>query len=154
MNKKILISIGVGAVALLYSLNLSYAIDNYGILKNTLSLDVLAQTSSTSGGGSSSGGGSGSSSSGGGGGSVPCSELPNNANGGNIYLYCDKGGDPKECTLHRYIGVGGSLGWTEDGGNTELRYTGEKTEGVKELCGTTGNGCTVYSCHATNNTNP
>ena len=57
MNKKILTLIGIGAIALVYALNLSYAMDNYGILKNTLSIDVLAQN--TSSGKSSSGKGTG-----------------------------------------------------------------------------------------------
>ncbi len=57
MNKKFLTLIGIGAIALVYALNLSYAMDNYGILKNTLSIDVLAQD--TSSGKSSSGKGTG-----------------------------------------------------------------------------------------------
>jgi hypothetical protein len=54
MNKYLSIStiIGLGALTLMVALNLRHAANNYGILDNNLSLEVLAQT--PSGGGSSS----------------------------------------------------------------------------------------------------
>ena len=55
MNRKILLNLGIGAIALAYVLNLSYAADNYGIKTNSLSWSVLAQSGSS--GGSSGGGG-------------------------------------------------------------------------------------------------
>ena len=59
MNKKFLVSLGIGAIALLYLFNVSYAVDNYGIEKSSVSLSVFADGSSGSSGssGGSSGGG-------------------------------------------------------------------------------------------------
>jgi hypothetical protein len=81
MNKKFSLVIGIGAIVLIYALNLGYALDNYGITKNSLTLDVLAQTSNSGGGGSSTGGGSGGGSSTGGGGSSSGSGNGNNTSG-------------------------------------------------------------------------
>ena len=52
--KKYLLFLGIGTVVLTYVFNLSYAVDNYGIVTNPLSLSVFADGSS--GGGGSSGG--------------------------------------------------------------------------------------------------
>ena len=57
MNKKFLVMLGIGAIALLYLFNVSYAVDNYGIVKGNASIHVLAQSgSSGTGSGSGSGG--------------------------------------------------------------------------------------------------
>ena len=56
-NKLLKSFIGAGALAFALSFNFKYAINNYGILSNTLSASVLAQPDSTEGG-SDSGGGS------------------------------------------------------------------------------------------------
>ena len=67
MKKSFLLLFGGGAIALVLMLNLSFSADNYGISKNSLPYDVLAQTntgggtttggSTTSGGNTSAGGG-------------------------------------------------------------------------------------------------
>ncbi|MDR1114840.1 MAG: hypothetical protein LBL33_01555 [Tannerella sp.] len=57
MRKNILSVIGIGAFALMVGLNLRHAANDYGILDNNLSVEVLAQTNSS---GSGSGSGSGS----------------------------------------------------------------------------------------------
>ena len=49
MKKKILFNLGIGAIVLAYVLNLSYATDNYGIKKNSLSFSVLALSGSSGG---------------------------------------------------------------------------------------------------------
>ena len=51
MNKKVFSILGIGAIALAFLLNVSYAVDNYGILKSNLSLQVYASSSSQGGGG-------------------------------------------------------------------------------------------------------
>jgi len=70
MKKKFLLLIGLCAIALLFVLNLMYAADNYGIVKNNLSVQIIAQTGS-GGDGSGSGSGSGGSS---GGDEIECEE--------------------------------------------------------------------------------
>jgi len=60
MNKKFFLVLGIGVVALGYMFNLGYAADDYGMVKNSLSLSIIAQSgSSGDGSGSGSGGGSG-----------------------------------------------------------------------------------------------
>jgi len=59
MKKIFLPLIGLGAILFAMSLNFRYALNDYGILDNTLSFHITAQASS-SGGGSGSGSGSGS----------------------------------------------------------------------------------------------
>ena len=61
MNKKFFLVLGIGVIALGYIFNLGYAADDYGMVKNSLSLSIIAQSGS-SGDGSGSGSGSGSSS--------------------------------------------------------------------------------------------
>ena len=60
MNKKFFLVLGIGVIALGYMFNLGYAADDYGMVKNSLSLSIIAQSgSSGDGSGSGSGGGSG-----------------------------------------------------------------------------------------------
>ena len=47
--KKYLLILGIGTVVLTYVFNLSYAVDNYGIVTNPLSLSVFAEGSSGEG---------------------------------------------------------------------------------------------------------
>ena len=49
MNRKFLLCLGLAAIALAYVLNVSHAIDNYGILKINLIKHVRAQQSDKSG---------------------------------------------------------------------------------------------------------
>jgi hypothetical protein len=62
IKKHLLTIVGIGALILTVGLNLRNAVNNYGILDNSLSIEVLAQTGSSGGGsdsgGESSGGGS------------------------------------------------------------------------------------------------
>ena len=44
MNRKFLLCLGLAAIALAYVLNVSHAIDNYGMTKSTLENQVLAQS--------------------------------------------------------------------------------------------------------------
>ena len=59
MSKKISLVIGLAAIILLCSLNIRHAINNYGILANTLSAKVLAQTDCGGNGGDGGCGGNG-----------------------------------------------------------------------------------------------
>ncbi|WP_158712862.1 hypothetical protein [Parabacteroides pacaensis] len=61
MNKKYFL-MGAGALFLLLGsgLNIQYALNNYGITKNSLHVEVLAQTNNSGGDGSGSNGGNGS----------------------------------------------------------------------------------------------
>jgi hypothetical protein len=167
MNKKFLTACGLGAFALAVGMNLNHAIGNYGIVDNSLDVNVVAQNNSSSGNGSNSGNGSGNggsssnpggSSSNPGGGSTngenkPCEEEDNNANGRNIYLYCDKAGHPKSCKLYKHVDANGSVEWSDKSKlEGSYKYTGISVDGVKELCPKKGKGCTVYSCHQTANT--
>ncbi len=47
MVQKLSLCIGIVAIALVYTLNLSYAHNNYGILENNLALAVIAQANSS-----------------------------------------------------------------------------------------------------------
>ena len=58
MNKKIFVATGIGVVILMYLCNVNYAVDNYGIVENSLTVNILAQDS-VGGGGSGGSGGSG-----------------------------------------------------------------------------------------------
>ena len=55
MRKNVYVSLGVLAIAFAYVMSLNYAANDYGIVKNSLSLHVLANGSSGSGSGSSEG---------------------------------------------------------------------------------------------------
>jgi len=57
-QKKFLPMVGIVVIAIIYFLNVSNAVNHYGILSNNLWTQVFAQGSSSSGGGSSTGGGS------------------------------------------------------------------------------------------------
>ena len=57
MNKKFFLVLGIGVIALGYMFNLGYAADDYGMVKNSLSLSIIAQSGS-SGNGSGTGSGS------------------------------------------------------------------------------------------------
>ena len=66
MNNKYLLVLGIGVLALGYIFNLGYAVNDYGMVENSLTLSVIAQSgSSGEGSGSESGSGSGSTSGGG-----------------------------------------------------------------------------------------
>jgi len=149
MNKKNFFSLGIGIVMLAYVMNLSYAVNDYGIVTCMQSLSIFAQSGS-SGDGSSSGSSSSSSSSSGV--SPDCKDNPNNSNGGNLYLYCDKKGKPKDCTLYKYIDTSGNIVWSESSLSGGFTYTGINVNGKTENCPKKGKGCTVYSCHQTLNT--
>lgn len=58
MNKKVFFKVfGIGTIVAAFLINVNYALDNYGIVKNNLTTQLHAQ-GSTSGGGSTSGDGS------------------------------------------------------------------------------------------------
>jgi hypothetical protein len=153
--------VGLGALALMLALNLRHAHNDYGILDSNLPLQVLAQTNSSgngssgsdsSGNGGSSSGGSRSNNGDSGDSSSNdnpnpgCWQLPNNHNGGNPALYCNKYGDPDFCTLKKYIDTNGKVEWSEKDLKGGFTYTGETTSGLKEKCPDNGFGCTVYEC--------
>ena len=46
MRKRFLSAAGLIAIAILFFLNLAFAVDNYGIVKNSLSVHVFAQSGS------------------------------------------------------------------------------------------------------------
>ena len=94
--KKFILALGLGTLIMFYVFNLGHAVNDYGIVENSMTLSVLAQSGST-------GDDSGSDSSGGGstsdegsttddnpaptGYNAGCWKLPNNHNGGNQWLY-------------------------------------------------------------------
>ena len=135
MNKKYLI--GLVALTFALSMNYRYATNDYGILENALLAHVQASSSSSTSSSSNNP-------------NANCWNLPNNHNGGNIHVYCDKKGDPKKCVLYKHIDTSGAIEWSESDklGGT-FTYTGIKQDGVRESCPKNGIGCTVYSCHAT-----
>jgi hypothetical protein len=66
MKNFILTIIGVATLLIALTLNFRHALDDYGVTKNKLHMEVLAQTNDTGGGGTSGGDSSGGDSSGGG----------------------------------------------------------------------------------------
>jgi hypothetical protein len=74
-----------------------------------------------------------------------------NNSGSGIYFYQHKLGEPKECTLYKHVHVNGSVQYGTSA-SVGAGWTSVEVEGIKELCPKDGNGCTVYSCHVTNNT--
>ena len=171
MVKKFLSLLGISAMLTLFALNVSNALDDYGILKGNLSVHVLAQSSSSNDGGGGPGGGSdggdtsdGTSGDTSGGGEHPygiapagygqaCWDQPNNHNGKNPYLYCNKDGDPKKCTIYKHVDAKGNVEWSETKASGGVGVTVTQCQGTSELCPKSGLGCTVYSCHVTTNTN-
>jgi hypothetical protein len=81
-------------------------------------------------------------------------EGSNNSGTGNMYYYEHKLGEPKECTLFKYVNINGSAEYSEKELTLDGNWTRFTVSGMKETCPKNGNGCTVYSCHVTNNTNP
>lgn len=59
MKNFILTIIGVATLLIALTLNFRHALDDYGVIKNKLHVEVLAQTNDTGGGGTSGGGTSG-----------------------------------------------------------------------------------------------
>ncbi|MDR1224138.1 MAG: NVEALA domain-containing protein [Tannerella sp.] len=80
-------------------------------------------------------------------------EGSNNSGTGNIYYYEHRLGEPKTCTLHKGVDANGNVQYGSDGGSFGAGWSVVKVSGMVESCPGTGNGCTVYSCHETNNTN-
>ena len=146
MSYKKKLVIGLSVLALMFALNMNYAINKYGIMNNSLSIHVLAQSSSSSGDGS----GSDSGSSGGGSSSSTdpddegCKKKQDN-------VKCDKDGDPKDCTLKKYKDAEGNVKWVDSDSGTPdgFTYTGTSITGLKEECPNDGHGCTVYPCQST-----
>ena len=56
--KKFILALGVGTLIMFYVFNLGHAVNDYGIVENSMTLSVLAQSGSNGGGSGSSGGGS------------------------------------------------------------------------------------------------
>jgi hypothetical protein len=81
-------------------------------------------------------------------------EGSNNSGSGNMYYYTDKQGKPENCTLYKFVNANGSVQYSDSTAGFGAGWTWSKVSGIKELCPKTGKGCTVYSCHVTNNTNP
>ncbi|WP_307757467.1 hypothetical protein [uncultured Mediterranea sp.] len=120
------IIVAVGAVALV---NVKVALD-----ANEAN-ELLMQTvlTFTENGGTESGGG-----------------TESNNNGGNPFFYEHRLGEPKTCTLYKYISVNGNI-IISTNGNEQLgaEYTKISLDGLYEKCPDKGNGCTVYSCRQT-----
>ena len=85
--------IGGGALLVAFAMNFGHALNDYGVAKNKLSVEVLAQ--SNNGGGSSSGG------SGGSGGSQTLVEEKLGPSC-NISIVCQEDGEPISCTGDDY----------------------------------------------------
>ena len=124
------LAIGFFALFTTIGLNLRHAVNDYGILNNKLHVEVLAQSNSNGGGSS---GGS------------------NNSGTGNMYYYSHLEGRPKPCTLYKAVSANGSISFSSE--NTfGVGYTVTTVQGIYETCPQSGDGCTVYSCHVTDNT--
>jgi hypothetical protein len=130
--------LGVGALALMLGLNIRHALNNYGITDGNLHMEILAQSNS-SGGGSGSGSGSGS------GGS-------NNNGGTNIYYYEHLSGRPNDCKISVWVDASGKVYADGNEAGANVTLSKKTVDGKKETCPSSGNGCTVYSCHVTTNT--
>jgi hypothetical protein len=76
----------------------------------------------------------------------------NNSGTGNIYYYTHKLGDPKECTLYKQVNASGQVEYTDSNASLGAGWTVSQVSGIQETCPKSGNGCTVYSCHQTTNT--
>jgi hypothetical protein len=112
--------LGIGAIALMLGLNIRHALNNYGITKNELHLEILAQSNSSGG---SSGSGSGSDNYGGG--SSGSGSGSNNFGGSSndpgirIYCRCTDGnifGGNKQCKTN---GDNAVCAQSEQGGNID-----------------------------------
>lgn len=132
-KKKLFLLLGMGLFMLGIGLNIQYALDEYGLVKNSLHTEVLAQTNSSGGDGSGSGSGSGGSgdTGGSGGGSGQCTERGGTEYPNKILVL-------EDCT--KKISIGG--GW--DG----VRY--EYVTGYRCRCDYADFGyCGVRGCNAT-----
>ena len=129
---KILV-VGTFAVMTTVGLNFRHALNDYGVLENSLHVQVLAQ-SNNSGGGSTNGGGS------------------NNGGSGNMYYYQHLLGRPSKCTLYKAVNANGTVTYGNSSAEFGAGWTVTKVTGMQETCPNSGSGCTVYSCHVTNNT--
>lgn len=76
------------------------------------------------------------------------SQESNNQGSGKFY-YEHLLGKPKDCQQYKHVKIDGSVKITEDGGSLGAEWTATPISGIKELCPSSGKGCTVYSCAST-----
>jgi hypothetical protein len=81
-------------------------------------------------------------------------EGSNNSGEGNMYYYTHKLGEPKQCTLYKAVNINGGVTYSESSITGGAGWIVTTVSGMVETCHKDGNGCTVYSCHVTSNTNP
>ena len=139
MLKKVKFFIGLAAFSLIVGFNVHHASNGYGVKDGKLHVEILAQD--TGSGGTGSGSGSGTDSGG-----------SNNSGSGNIYYYKHLLGAPKSCTLYKAVNSNGQIDYSGDGVGYGVGWTVTKVSGTEESCPKSGGGCTVFSCHVTNNT--
>ena len=90
MRKKVFVSLGVVAIIFAYVMSLNYAANDYGIVKNSLSVNVLAQDNTTGSGDGGTGTGTGDESGGDG-------ETTNDSGSGNGKKYAISSFEDKYC---------------------------------------------------------
>jgi hypothetical protein len=78
-------------------------------------------------------------------------EGSNNSGTGNMYYYEHKIGNPKTCTLYKGVDAYGNVQYGSSEGGFGVGWSVIEVSGMEESCHKNGNGCTVYSCHVTNN---
>jgi ABC-type antimicrobial peptide transport system permease subunit len=76
-----------------------------------------------------------------------------NNSGSGIYFYQHRLGKPDDCILYKHVHINGNIEYSTSNISNGIGWTVVQVEGIKELCPKNGNGCTVYSCHVTTNTN-
>lgn len=151
MKNFILTIVGVATLLIALTLNFRHALDDYGVTKNKLHLEVLAQTNNTGGGGTSGGGTSGGGTSGGdssGGGTTPSCPVGTSYHSGAIDNF-------KPCTATEIVTC--SIGitipiWVPEIGGLSCEFDISypiKVQGSENACTQTGNSsqyCCSYSC--------
>lgn len=133
MKNFILTIIGVATLLIALTLNFRHALDDYGVTKNKLHMEVLAQTNDTGGGGTSGGDSSGGDSSGGdssGGGSTSGS-LWGRVDSNCVYEFYGKANSTVTFNLFGVpisltIGADGMASYTYKDGKTNCQQGGNQ----------------------------
>lgn len=77
-------------------------------------------------------------------------DQESNNHGSGKFFYEHLQGRPDDCTLYRYINMNGQIIYSKDKLSLGAEWKSSKGKGLKENCPKDGNGCTAYTCQATN----
>lgn len=77
-------------------------------------------------------------------------EGGSNNEGSGKFFYKHLQGDPKTCTLYKYISINGDVSYSTEDEGLGFEYIKIQVQGMYEDCPDKGSGCTVYSCQETN----